>query len=310
MKYIVTFSGGKDSVATWLYLQRDLGCDVTCVFADTGWESEVTYEYLECLERHHGLPLVRVYPRVRHLWCASATPSSVTLDRIATLLGVSVSEVMDSHLPMAKLIAIKGRPPSPTARFCTTILKLRPLAEYTIQRLPAVVIATGVRSQESEKRALSASLCRDELVGCLRWAPIKHWEHKQVFDIHAKYRIPVNPHYKQGCSRVGCWPCIFAKKSDVAIFAKDTAGVQRLKTVEQDTGQTYFSRGKVPDRYASDIHLKSGKRIATADDVIRWALGAAPAMAKDGLFADEHSEYDAGDDLEAEVCSSLYGLCE
>lgn len=39
--YVLGFSGGKDSVATWLYLTRVLKLKkVVCLFADTGHEFE------------------------------------------------------------------------------------------------------------------------------------------------------------------------------------------------------------------------------------------------------------------------------
>lgn len=44
--HVVTFSGGKDSVATWLYLERELGRRVLCVMADTMWESQITTDYV------------------------------------------------------------------------------------------------------------------------------------------------------------------------------------------------------------------------------------------------------------------------
>jgi hypothetical protein len=65
LRYIVTFSGGKDSVATWLYLTRELLLPkVECIFSDTGHEADQTYEYLGLLEREHGLPIERIQPTI------------------------------------------------------------------------------------------------------------------------------------------------------------------------------------------------------------------------------------------------------
>lgn len=59
IKHFVSCSGGKDSTAT-LLLARERGVDVTAVFADTGNEHELTYEYLEYLERALGMSIVRL----------------------------------------------------------------------------------------------------------------------------------------------------------------------------------------------------------------------------------------------------------
>lgn len=317
--FVVTFSGGKDSVANWLHLQRERGLNVVCLFADTGWESQDTYDYLDLLESKHSCPLVRVSPRLRHLW-AEGTEENLTpaicakLERAFSPFANCNGHVLDWQIDMRRMVILKGRPPSATARFCTTILKLRPMRDYVLSLWNCgqnrVVIATGIRDEEGEKRASMPVMSIDELTGRPMWKPIKRWPVADVFAAHKRYQVPINPHYFKGCSRVGCWPCIFSRKDEIAAFSKDPAGVARLKSLETDLGQTFFAHGKVSKAYRSDIDPKTGKRINWADDVIRWALGEEPALQRDGLFAGEHEEFDSGDDFDAEVCSSVYGLCE
>jgi len=45
MKWLVTFSGGKDSLATIIWAKQNLQ-DFDVVFSDTGWESPKTYAHL------------------------------------------------------------------------------------------------------------------------------------------------------------------------------------------------------------------------------------------------------------------------
>jgi 3'-phosphoadenosine 5'-phosphosulfate sulfotransferase (PAPS reductase)/FAD synthetase len=322
--YVVTFSGGKDSVATWLHLERERGLRVICVMADTGWEAESTYAYVRSLEADYGCPLVMVRPRLGHLWESASDANLTSAVRLKLDLirpGLIADGVIDADAPgnpllwpinMKRLILMKGRPPSPTARFCTTILKLRPCrdAVLALRQTNRVVIATGIRDEESEKRKNTPRMLIDDLTGVPRWNPIKHWTADEVFAIHKRFGVPPNPLYLRGCSRVGCWPCIFSRKAELAVFSRDAGGVARLKDVGAESQQTFFAEGKVATAYRSDIHNPSGKRINWADDVIRWALSVEPALKKDGLFVGEHEDYDAGDDILAEVCSSVYGLCE
>lgn len=58
MKIIVTFSGGKDSLASLLWTRENLAKDFITVFCDTGWEHPFTYEYIEHIRRELGLNLV------------------------------------------------------------------------------------------------------------------------------------------------------------------------------------------------------------------------------------------------------------
>lgn len=44
MKVIVTFSGGKDSLAALLWTREHITKNFTTVFCDTGWEHPLTYE--------------------------------------------------------------------------------------------------------------------------------------------------------------------------------------------------------------------------------------------------------------------------
>ena len=47
MKVIVTFSGGKDSLASLLWVRNNLTKDFITVFCDTGWEHPLTYQYIK-----------------------------------------------------------------------------------------------------------------------------------------------------------------------------------------------------------------------------------------------------------------------
>ncbi|BAR52223.1 hypothetical protein TFKS16_2010 [Tannerella forsythia KS16] len=58
MKIIVTFSGGKDSLAALLWVRNNMSKRFTTVFCDTGWESELTYKYIDEIDRKLNLNIV------------------------------------------------------------------------------------------------------------------------------------------------------------------------------------------------------------------------------------------------------------
>jgi 3'-phosphoadenosine 5'-phosphosulfate sulfotransferase (PAPS reductase)/FAD synthetase len=304
----VSFSGGKDSVATYLYLARDLGFrDVECVFCDTGHESEITYNYIETLRREHGFQIHWVQPLMRDLW-----------------VNPPARDDLDDPLTMESLSIHKKRFPAPSARFCTTHLKMAPLRRWINENTrDDVILASGVRADESPKRA-EMSICHwDEYMERWRILPIHKWTASDVFDCHARHSVPPNPLYLRGCGRVGCYPCIMARKPELKAMAEgDPDAFKRLHAMEERVANavgknvmTLFSREKTSAAYRSVVDEQSGLNVPTADDVRRWALGMPPNPRDGDLFfgGEYYSKQDDdwdGDDIEAMACSSPYGLCE
>jgi 3'-phosphoadenosine 5'-phosphosulfate sulfotransferase (PAPS reductase)/FAD synthetase len=306
-KITLSFSGGKDSVASWLYL-RDLGHDVTCVFCDTGHEAPETYNYIETLKREHDCPLVWIQAKVRDIWKGEVPERW--------------QSIADAPLTMETLSIIKKWFPSPTARFCTTFLKLVPFQKWILENTTADEwIASGVRAEESPKRASLEEQYFDNYMQRWRWLPIHKWTAEQVFRLHAKSDVPPNPLYKMGAARVGCDPCIMARKDELRETALRRPEVfERLAAMEDRVGSTlrkqistFFPRKKTSASYRSLLDSVSNYAIPSADDVRRWALGAPAAHPKDGLPGFEDvpiDEWIEGEDLQAPACSSPYGLCE
>ena len=58
MKVIVTFSGGKDSLAALLWVREHITTNFTTVFCDTGWEHPLTYDYIHRIADRLHLDLV------------------------------------------------------------------------------------------------------------------------------------------------------------------------------------------------------------------------------------------------------------
>lgn len=297
--HVISFSGGKDSVATWLHLTKELKLpNVRCVFADTGHESPLLAGYLDYL-RGIGCPLETVHSTHRQL--RKNWPDGTD------------EAWLDSPMTMESLSAHKKRFPSTMARFCTTELKVKPLAAYLQTTPKDSILVCGVRAEESPKRAAMEPRGVDEMTGHERWFPIHDWTHQQVFDCHKRHGVEPNPLYKMGCGRVGCWPCIMATKCELRTLAQRfPEAYDRLGLMEQHVASagkrgnaTFFSPSKIPARYHSVTDALSGKSIATADDVRRWALCEEPAGSEQGLMFE-----DEGEDAFGEACISVYGLCE
>lgn len=267
---IASVSGGKDSAALCLWLQEQ-GIEHHRVFADTGWEHEATYEYLRG-------PLTKA-------------------------LG-SIDEV---GLPggMPGLIRKKGMFPSRLRRFCTEDLKVRPLAAYmrkTQDEYGEVVSAVGIRAAESEARAKLSEWEWSDTFDCDVWRPLMRWTEQDVIDIHKRHGLVPNPLYLKGAQRVGCFPCIFARKAEVRLVADLSPGrIEEIRQLEAEVTATARTRANSGEHVAERtfFHGKLSRegRPSPIDTIVEWSR-----------TADGGKQYLLFDD-QPEGCVR-WGLCE
>ena len=158
---IINVSGGKDSTAT-LLLAIERGVEFEAVFADTGNEHQITYDYLEYLEQKLGITIRRV-------------KADFTKDferKRAYILKHWPKEAQDRALPhfhqtgnpFLDLCIMKGRFPSTKVRFCTEYLKVLPIQEQVFWPLlrdgHTIHSWQGIRRDES---GISAGDAREAL---------------------------------------------------------------------------------------------------------------------------------------------------
>jgi 3'-phosphoadenosine 5'-phosphosulfate sulfotransferase (PAPS reductase)/FAD synthetase len=288
-KLLVSISGGKDSTCAWTLCEKQFKNEVVPIFCNTGHEAEKTYTYLNYLQNRIGRPL-KVLERKMESFSADDW-QEVTLDEVSL-------EVMQN------LGRLKKRFPSSMARFCTTLLKLEPLKWWldAQEDRENYVMVTGLRAEESPSRAKAAPyLEKDDFYGIPRWHIIFHWPKELVFAIHKHYRVAPNPLYLEGFTRVGCFPCIFARKEEIRLLSKNyPEALVLVGEYEALVGRSFFGAGKIPDRYCSGRDPKNGRPFPFIKDVEKWARGEDPESTPDP--AEE-------EDAEAPTCPNQYGLC-
>ena len=260
--------------------------DVT--FSDTGNEHPITYEYVKMLgENVHAITTLR---------------------------------------PERDFFALanhKKRFPSPKARFCTTELKMKPARDHVWalkEHGAKVVLLTGIRGAESAARAKMPEREMDGYYGLPVWRPLLRWTLDEVWAIHARYGIKPNPLYAFGMKRVGCYPCIMSRKSEIARIA--TLWPERIDQLSQRETEvpsvhrfsTFFCRDKVPFFYRSKlINTRDGRRmmVPTAQDVARWALDGAEIDRAKAVQEGRQSKFEFDQTAEdAPMCSLTFGACE
>ncbi|MHA1009578.1 phosphoadenosine phosphosulfate reductase domain-containing protein [Enterobacter roggenkampii] len=321
---IVSISGGKDSLAQSLRA-IETEVDHLNVFADTGHEHPQTMEYLDYLEQKLG-PVKRVKAdftrQIEGKRQFIATRWPVTLveecgmspDEAAERVAQALEILHPTGIPFLDLCMLKGRFPSTKARFCSTELKHHPVRDWVV--LPAleefeeVILWQGVRAQESPARANLPEWEEDadNTPGLHVYRPILKWQHEDVFAIAKRHGIKPNPLYKQGCSRVGCMPCIHARKSELAeIFSRWPEEIKRVAEWERLVAacsrrgnSTFFPTTHDPRRAEKRIEVITVNAYGI-ESYRDWAMTTRGGAQFD-LLAESNDK---------SVCSSVYaGVCE
>lgn len=298
-KNIISVSGGKDSTALLLFAIEKNKPDLKAVFADTGNEHPITYEYIEYLAKNvYPITIIKAdfsdklkqkRENIQKRW----SKAGIAQDKIERALNA----LKPTGIPFLDLCLYKGRFPSPGAAFCTSELKKKAIEQQIYDPLLNagydVTSWIGVRADESARRA---SLKEFELIKIVNDAelnisrPLLHWTAQDCFELHKKHGIEPNPLYKLGMSRVGCMPCVQCRKSElkeIAInFPEEIKRIndweKRVSNASKRDSATYFPAK--PD---------ANGQYPTIDIVVE--------------------QYTSNNDLEfpeISACRSVYGLCE
>ena len=235
-RFVVGFSGGKDSLATALYC-RDIG-PTTLLHADTGWEHPGHRGYLEYAANALGLPLVTV-----------GRPGG-----------------------MRQLCVDKQMFPSRTRRFCTSHLKILPIAKHLAAQDDEVVSVVGVRAAESAARAKLTEWTYFDEADCWTWRPILKWSLGQVLAAIADAGVELHPHYADGAARVGCYPCIFARKAEIAALPDER--VEEIAALERDVEALARDGGTRAFFHVADPVAPGGSGFVPIGRVVEWARTA------------------------------------
>lgn len=160
------------------------------------------------------------------------------------------------------------------------------------------VNVVGIRAAESAARSQLGRWDSWDELDCDVWRPLIDWTEADVVAIHQKHGLAPNPLYLRGARRVGCWPCIFARKSDIRMVARETPErIEEIRQLETDVadrasaryaaqGETFESKGYHPPTF---FHTKKHRRPETngmvpIDDAVTWANNIRPGRETDEAF--------------------------
>lgn len=314
---VVSVSGGKDSSAT-AALALELGVEnLVFVFADTGHEHPLTYEYLDTLEEALGRPIRRV---------KADFSKQIERKRTVTMEKWRKDGVPEAHIEQVKALLVptgnpfldlclwKGRFPSTKARFCTEELKVIPIQDQVIfpllKEYGRVISWQGVRRDESKARANAATFegIEPDAQRVFAYRPIAGLTAEDVFSYLKKRGIPYNPLYEMGMGRVGCMPCVNTNKAEIKAIAKNfPEEIERVRLWEELVSNVSKRKS------ATLLPACTDPTVDTNNEQIHYlthGIGRIVDWANTSRGGRQKDLIDLLEIDEPMVCSSIYGLCE
>ena len=171
---VVGFSGGKDSLATYLVVEKATGESPPLFFMDTGLELPETLEFIHKFAENRKVRIIGERAENR-FW-----------------------ESLD----------VFG-PPARDFRWCCKVLKLGPAATSIASELGSETLSfMGQRKMESFQRSIEPRVTENPWVpGQISANPIQNWNALEVWLFTFKEKTDFNPLYTNGYHRIGCYLC-------------------------------------------------------------------------------------------------------
>lgn len=271
---VCSVSGGKDSSALYCLCVQQYGQDFRPVFADTGNEHPVTLNYVRNLHLFAGGPVVEFVK-------ADFSDRLRSRDREPT------------GNPFLDMALWKSRFPSTKAQFCTELLKLAPIREWS-QSLPDTpMMLIGVRAEESARRAKLPESEFSSYFDCMVYRPLLCQAESVVWGILESAGIAPNPLYALGFSRVGCFPCIHPVKDQLARLPDWVW--QKLEEWEGVVGRSWFPPGRIP----------GFEGVPSVQQIRGWC-----STSRGGKQLDMFNPQVSGEVVDVPSCMATWGACE
>ncbi|MGD9380914.1 MAG: phosphoadenosine phosphosulfate reductase family protein [Candidatus Thorarchaeota archaeon] len=184
---VVGFSGGKDSLVTYLLVEKALKESPPLFFMDTGLELPETVEYLNDFAIRHQATV------------------------ITQEAGEQFWESIDTF-----------GPPARDFRWCCKVLKLGPAALAISEEIGGDTLSfMGQRKLESFQRSVEPRVSSNPWVpGQTSANPIQKWNALEVWLYIFREEEPFNPMYNEGYHRMGCYLCPASPLAEIESLRK------------------------------------------------------------------------------------------
>lgn len=300
-KYIVSFSGGKDSTALLLFLldngvpkeKIELWHQEIDGRGPSLFDWEVTPDYCRKLGQAFGIP-------VHFQWKEGGFTREMLREESYTApicFELPDGTIQHTGGDRGKASTRRRFPqPSPDlrVRWCSAYLKIDVCAT-ALRHDPRfenkrTLVLSGERGEESRQRVGYAILEPDKadlrngkktFRHIDRFRPIRDWKEQQVWDLLEKYRVRPHPCYFMGFGRCSCKFCVFGNRDQFA----SAACVSRQKADKLITFEKEFGTTLKRDTDLATLIKKGQPYDAISPELRRLATSfeySAPVIVPDG----------------------------
>ena len=233
---IVSFSGGKDSLAT-LLLTLDAGRKLPILFIDTGLEFDETVQHVHETTERHGLQLIE-----------EKAPVDAFFGNL-----------------------VHFGPPAKDFRWCCKTNKLGPTVGAILKNFPDGVLSfIGQRKYESEARHSKPRIWKNPWTpGQTGASPIQEWNSMHIWLYIFWKKEPFNVWYTRGLDRIGCFLCPASDLSELDIVAGGSSRYAQWNQYLQDFKE---SRG-LPEEWSKYALWRWKKAPQSIRDEIQRVTG-------------------------------------
>ena len=238
IRHICGLSGGKDSTALAIYM-RDRISEMEYAFCDTGKELRETYEYLDVVEAYLGKKIERLNAKR-------------DFDHWHKVFG--------------------GFLPSPQARWCTKLLKLKPFETFVGDN--PVISYVGIRADEDRTGLISG---KPNLTTVF---PFKEdgIDYNGVMRILEESGIGMPPYLKWGRTHSGCYFCFYQTKYEwvqlLRNYPEDFDKAESYEKLDQADGKNFTWLEGFPLRQLRDLDIQdriiAEREARIAEQAAKW----------------------------------------
>jgi phosphoadenosine phosphosulfate reductase len=184
---VVSFSGGKDSLVTLLLVLKS-GVSSKSFFLNTGIEFPETIDYVKKIISDLGLEL----------------------------------DIIDAKNAFWNALSHFG-PPGKDYRWCCKTCKLGPTTKYIKEVYKTEILTfVGQRTYESQERASKGKRWRNEWISNqIGYSLVQYWNSLSIWLYIFRSKVPYNPWYDLGLSRIGCYLCPSTDLADLEIVKEN-----------------------------------------------------------------------------------------
>jgi hypothetical protein len=228
-KFLIAFSGGKDSVAMYLYIRYQLGIENDRIElhhhevdgqAENFFDWPCTTSYCSSFADSFGVDLLFSYRKggiKREILRESETVQPVYYQQKpkGEFIEIPSKNLERFYSTRYKFPAVSA---DLRTRWCSGVVKIdvlsRVVSNNPAYKVGDFIICTGERRAESTARSKYAEVEKyraySQKRNAILWRPVIDWSDEQVWAIIEKHKVQAHPAYMLGWSRCSCMTCIFS----------------------------------------------------------------------------------------------------